>query len=138
MPNNSGPKNQSLAAVLLLGIGCLLLVSFGCMLVHQLEKSSNEVYTQPAIAPVPVAEHKEDAAFRWNLNFKNLYTLRFEQRGSLRNIPPVQTSGISADSGVWEKVFSYDISYIYAEARFIFYRRLWQRILPTRAGPVAA
>ena len=138
MPNNSGPKNQSLAAVFLLGIGCLLLVSFWCMLAHQWEKSSNEVYTRSAIAPLPVAEHEDNAAFRWNLSFKNLYSLRFEQRSNLRNMPPVQSAGISADSGVWEKVFSYDISYIYAEARFIFYRRLWQRILPTRAGPVAA
>ncbi len=138
MPNNSSQKNQYLAAVLSLGIGCLLLASFGGMLVYQWEKSSNEIYTQSAIAPLPVAEHEDEAAFRWNLNFKNLYTLRFEYRSNLRNMAPVQSSGIVADPGALEKVFSYDILYIYAEARFIFYRRLWQRILPSRAGPVPA
>lgn len=92
-----------------------------------------------ALRANPVGGHEEEAVLRIDPLTSGQFLLRSDCRcewpggrsGSCATLPEQSATDILPDNN-WGK------SYFFSEIRLVYYRNLWQRVLPCRAGPVAA
>jgi len=92
-----------------------------------------------ALRANPVAEHEEEAALRIDPVNAAQTLMRTDGRQELRygqlyrkSVTPAMCSMEVKTGGEQVRI------YFFSEIRLHFYRKLWQRILPCRAGPVRA
>ena len=84
----------------------------------------------------PGAEN-EESAIRWDYRCRNNLVVRLEKRGNARTIPvPLKFSPVDVVNRIIERE-KINHSLYCSQQKSAYYRRLWQQILPTRAGPAA-
>ena len=89
------------------------------------------------MASFPISEDKGDTAVCWNHRANANTPVRLDNRDNLRPTPFKSSINQDAVSLMLRNLDS-DYKYVCSkEANSNYYRRLWQKILPTRAGPLA-
>ena len=84
----------------------------------------------------PGAEN-EESAIRWDYRCRNHLVVRLEKRGGSRTVPePFKFSPVDVVNRIIERE-KINHSLYCNQQNSAYYRRLWQKILPTRAGPAA-
>ena len=84
----------------------------------------------------PGAEN-EESAIRWDYRCRNNLLVRLEKRGGSRSVPePFKFSPVDVVNRIVERE-KINHSLYCNQQKSAYYRRLWQKILPTRAGPAA-
>ena len=88
------------------------------------------------LAAFPGAEN-EESAIRWDYRYRNHLVVRLEKRGGSRTVPePFKFSPVDVVNRIIERE-KINHSLYCNQQKSAYYRRLWQKILPTRAGPAA-
>ena len=84
----------------------------------------------------PGAEN-EESAIRWDYRCRNNLVVRLEKRNNSRTVPvPCKFSPVDVVNRIIERE-KINHSLYCSQQKSAYYRRLWQKILPTRAGPAA-
>ena len=84
----------------------------------------------------PGAEN-EESAIRWDYRCRNHLLVRLEKRNNSRTVPvPFKFSPVDVVNRIIERE-KINHSLYCSQQKSAYYRRLWQKILPTRAGPAA-
>ena len=102
----------------------------------ELRKSSAAV-SHAQLASFPGCETDKDAALRRDYNCRSNVAVRLDKGNNFRSMIPVHGNGLEVQAisnlllpgnykVLWHK-----------QPLFTYYRRLWQKILPSRAGPCA-
>ena len=88
------------------------------------------------LAAFPGAEN-EESAIRWDYRCRNNLVVRLEKRGGSRTVPEhFKFSPVDVVNRIIERE-KINHSLYCNQQKSAYYRRLWQKILPTRAGPAA-
>ena len=109
----------------------------GAVLVAQngaaaLQYSSNS----NSLNALPVNEKNNSAAVRWNNRYRTAMPVRLENRTPQTGVNYAGQPNEDLLTGYYPAEYIAQQYTAYSkEADFICYRRLWQKILPTRAGP---
>ena len=125
-------------AVLLL-IGLLGQLSFGASgnNVGQCKLRNRAICHSILNSTVP--ENDDSAAVRWDYRCRSNGAVRLDNRQNLRAFTALhvvpENSGIVPDTTLSLSQVIYPLGY--NEIKLIYYRRLWQKVLPMRAGPTA-
>ena len=105
------------------------------------------VYTETALPEASAAHsnsmtafpgaENEESAIRWDYRCRNNLLVRLEKRGGSRTVPePLKFSPVDVVNRIVERE-KINHSLYCNQQNSAYYRRLWQKILPTRAGPAA-
>lgn len=78
-----------------------------------------------------------EAAVRWNYSCRVIAGLRWENRNLLRTPAMVPEHLLQQNNDLTVKAQNYNNIFICEQPENTYYRRLWQKILPSRAGPLA-
>ena len=101
----------------------------------ELEYSAANAVNNSHIAAFPSGDVDTEAAVRWNYRCRTNSALRLDNRNNYRSVSGVQNNSaelqsipscysLAANSCLWHN-----------QPSLTYYRRLWQKILPSRAGP---
>lgn len=90
-----------------------------------------------SLAAYPGNEQNSEAAVRWNSRCRNGIPVRLGNNRSLQHTPVIHPDSLFLTSQNPELVIRKNFITYSKETEFTYYRRLWQKILPTRAGPSA-
>ena len=124
-------------------IGVLLVfLSFFSLLAFSAVCIANALPDTPAAAQsnsmtaFPGAEN-EESAIRWDYRCRNNLLVRLEKRSNSRTLSePFKFSPVDVVNRIVEREKINHFLYC-NQHNSAYYRRLWQKILPTRAGPAA-
>lgn len=79
---------------------------------------------------------EDDAVVRWNFRGNSGVLLRLDSRNSFRTLPPHSTGDrIALSADIFEREYVREKYFSSNEVKLVYYRRLWQKVLPMRAGP---
>ena len=120
-----------LGVILLLGLFCNVAAAGNNRTVIALPQAQSSTLTA-----LPGSETDDEAAFRWDYRFQCRMPLRIDSRTPNRlHGAPVNEPNFCIEPDrrindcIWQCKLRYD------EIKYNYYRRLWHRVLPTRAGP---
>ena len=122
-------------------VGVLVFLSFFSLLTFSAVLAENSLPPANAaqsnsMAAFPGAEN-EESAIRWDYRCRNNLIVRLEKRSNSRTLSePFKFSPVDVVNRIveCEKINHF----LYCnQHNSAYYRRLWQKILPTRAGPAA-
>lgn len=113
----------------------MVIFALSCMLSADTENYSCQLHRSFEQLSSPENGNDSDAAVRWDYNCRVLAGLRWENRNSLRpqGVSPCHLLPNNNDLTI--KAQSHNNIFICEQPENIYYRRLWQKILPSRAGP---
>lgn len=89
------------------------------------------------LAPFPGGEADDEAAVRWNYQCRTNMAIRLDNRNTFRSSVPTPGNGAEVETVVCVLVPVPDKFLWRNQPLKTYYRRLWQKILPSRAGPCA-
>ena len=123
------------------GIFALLLIFFaflasGFALSSEIELRSKNDIKSSTLAAAPGTERDDHAALRWNYRCRAIFVVRGEKRNNLHTVTPSERMTIQINSS-FPDIKSDKTFLLSNQPEFTYYRRLWQKILPSRAGPCA-
>lgn len=85
----------------------------------------------------PGGDVDNEAAVRWNCRQRTNTALRLDNRNNFRAAPPVQNSSAEFRNIPCSEILFANSFLWHNQPLLTYYRRLWQKILPPRAGPCA-
>ena len=89
------------------------------------------------LADFPGDRSDDEAAVRWNYRCRTNAALRLDNRNNFRTMNPPQNNAVEVLSPDGFSTIT-DKSFLWHKQPLLtYYRRLWQKILPSRAGPCA-
>lgn len=115
----------------------VLMLAFNCTVTAEVEVGAASNSHQSNLAPQPGAEKDEYPALRWSYHGRTLAGLRWESRSNLRSAAPPANWSLPADDDILINAHINGKLFTNKQPDFTYYRRLWQKILPSRAGPCA-
>ena len=89
------------------------------------------------LAPFPSGDTDDNAAVRWNYRYRTNLALRLDNRNNCRSIIPMQGNSAELLAVSCCTVSGNNAHIWHDQPLKRYYRRLWQKILPSRAGPCA-
>ena len=136
---SSNRRQLHIAVALLLLL--LSILGLGYSLKHSAWNAPNIDQGSVAVSTLnslPISEADDSAAVRWDSQRNRQLPARLEIRSQLRSVCALRgyTPLLFCSSQTCEVVLLSG-SLQHDEAFFTFYRRIWQRVLPARAGPLA-
>lgn len=100
-------------------------------------RNSSIAVNNSQLAAFPGNPTDDEAAVRWNFNCRTNIALRLDRGNNFRTTVPMQGNGVELHTAVFSALAS-DIRVLWHNQPLkTYYRRLWQKILPSRAGPCA-
>lgn len=115
----------------------VILLAFNCTVSVEFEAGAASELHQSNLAPQPGAEKDEYPALRWSYHGRTLAGLRWENRSNLRSAAPPANWSLPADNDILINAHINGKIFTNKQPELTYYRRLWQKILPSRAGPCA-
>ena len=127
-----------------IGICCMLvfaLFSFfavSCMVPLEVEAyRADRTVNNSSLASFPGGAADDGAAVRWDYQCRSNMAVRLDKNNNFRSNAPVPDNGCSAANIPCSIVPAADSFLWHNQPIKRYYRRLWQKILPSRAGPCA-
>jgi hypothetical protein len=100
-------------------------------------RQSSGIVSNSQLAAFPGKQADDEAAVRWNYNCRVNFALRLDKGSNLRTTVPMHGNGVELHTALFPALAS-DIKVLsHNQPSKTYYRRLWQKILPSRAGPCA-
>ena len=90
-----------------------------------------------SLAPFPGGEADDEAAVRWDYQCRSNAAVRLDKNNNFRSNTPVPGNGCAVEDVSCSIVPAADSFLWHNQPIKRYYRRLWQKILPSRAGPCA-
>ena len=87
------------------------------------------------LAAFPAGDVDDEAAVRWNYRCRTNSALRLDNHNNSRTVSNIQSSSAELQSISCGQLSVYNKSLWHNQPLLTYYRRLWQKILPSRAGP---
>ena len=105
---------------------------------HAVEfRQSVQAVNNSHLAPFPGGEADDSAAVRWDYQCRSNMAVRLDKNNNLRSNVPMPGNGAEIEKVSCSVIPATDSFIWHNQPLKTYYRRLWQKILPSRAGPCA-